>query len=351
MFDLLFNSIAAFQQAGLLLLSLVCCGLGALLVAHDLYWRLRATRVEGTVIGVRENKQNTYRAVYRYVLPSGQMAEATSNKGSRLIRGKETGRIVALRVFPERPDEVQEAGSVFVALFGAALIALGAWPMHAALTAFPPTIATGVVFTGFVFYGASRIRTKIIPRNQRFPTLAAWKAYRREQGRHELDATRVRPIEEILNEPARIEQVVRSQRAFRRWSPLLCLLGLALLAGAYHLGHTLHVLKSTGVRTAGGVVALEASTDSDSTTYRPIVEFNTAGNVVVRFKDRVGSNPPSHRTGDAVAVLYAADAPQATAMIDRGVWNWVIPGLLLCFGPSLSALGLNGMTRPKTHLP
>ncbi|MET0984408.1 MAG: DUF3592 domain-containing protein [Steroidobacteraceae bacterium] len=343
MFDLVFNSFVAFQQAGLLVMALVCVGLGGVLLAHDLHWRLRAMRVEGTVIGVREKNKNTYRAVYRYVLPSGQLAEATSNMGSSSVRDKETGRTVALRVFPERPDEVQEADSVFVALFGVALIALGAWPLHAAFTAFAVTPATWIVLAVLLLYGANRIRAKIIPKQLRLSP-AAWQTQRRERRQRELATLPVRPIEQILAEPARAAQAERAQRVFRKWSPVIFVIGLASLFGAYHLGQQLQVLKGTGLRTHGVVVALQASTGED-TTYSPIVEFETGADHVLRFKDRVSSNPPSHHTGEQVTVLYAKDSPQTTAMIDRGIWNWLPSAILLLLGVVLSALGARGMTR------
>jgi hypothetical protein len=54
-----------------------------------------------------------------------------------------------------------------------------------------------------------------------------------------------------------------------------------------------------------------------------------------RTQDDVGSNPPGHRPGDKVSVLYLADDPRQAAIIDRGIWNWAIPGIILAIAASL----------------
>ena len=64
--------------------------------------------------------------------------------------------------------------------------------------------------------------------------------------------------------------------------------------------------------------------------YYAIVRFRTEKNIMVEFKDNVGSNPPSHRPGDKVTVLYLPGNPQQDAIIDRGIWwNSAIPGIVL----------------------
>jgi hypothetical protein len=57
-------------------------------------------------------------------------------------------------------------------------------------------------------------------------------------------------------------------------------------------------------------------------------------------KDHFGSNPPAYHTHDAVAVLYAPNSLQRTAIVDRGLWNW-IPTVALClFGVILAVAGM-----------
>src|SRR5947208_1973254 len=47
MFNLFFNGMAAFQQAGMLLAGALCFAIGALIFGNGMYWRLKATRVNG----------------------------------------------------------------------------------------------------------------------------------------------------------------------------------------------------------------------------------------------------------------------------------------------------------------
>jgi hypothetical protein len=62
-------------------------------------------------------------------------------------------------------------------------------------------------------------------------------------------------------------------------------------------------------------------------------------NSTVEFKDSVGTNPPSHRAGDKVTVLYLPGDPQRQAIIDRGfLLNWAIPGIVFLFAAGLAML-------------
>jgi hypothetical protein len=67
--------------------------------------------------------------------------------------------------------------------------------------------------------------------------------------------------------------------------------------------------------------------------------FTSESGNAVRFRDHTGSNPPSYRIGDRVLVLYLAHDSQS-AMIDRGVWNWVAPVLVVLVGTLLIAFGV-----------
>lgn len=85
-------------------------------------------------------------------------------------------------------------------------------------------------------------------------------------------------------------------------------IGIALLLGAGAIGQHTRSFLSNAVSTDGIVVALDALSDRGSTTYRPIIRFQTpSGNV--EFRSSSGSNPPSYTVGDTVPVLYSPDKP------------------------------------------
>jgi hypothetical protein len=45
-------------------------------------------------------------------------------------------------------------------------------------------------------------------------------------------------------------------------------------------------------------------------------------------------------THDAVTVLYAPGSPQGTAIVDRGLWNWIPAAALCLFGVILAVAGV-----------
>jgi hypothetical protein len=339
MFDLFSMTTGAFNQAMLILGALLCIGLGGLLLGHEIYWRLRALRVEGTIVGVREKSKNMFNSVYRYSLPSGQSFEATSNEGSSSAHGRETGRRVELLVFADKPEDVCEAGSSIWEIVGSVLFLVGFWPLRTALTAWPVTPLTWLMLSGACVYGAHRLGVPLIPGAQRkSPT--EWQRARRDTGRAELAGIPVRPIEEILSSPEAVELRSSQQKANRIATPLALLAGLGALALGLHLGRGIARLQALGARTEGTVVGLQRDAGSNNASYYPSVRFVADGGARVEFKDSLGSNPPSHRAGERVTVLYRTDAPQRDAIIDRGIWNWLPAVLLALFGAFLSGVSI-----------
>jgi hypothetical protein len=132
----------------------------------------------------------------------------------------------------------------------------------------------------------------------------------------------------------------------RRLASALILLGVALLGGAGYRDRDMLRLETVGARVQGTVVAVEArSTPKGGTVYRPVVRFTPAnGSGATQFEDGDGTNPPSYHVGDAVQVLYVG-GPAATAVIDRGVWNWRRTFIVSCAGVLCLALGFSMLRR------
>ncbi len=109
---------------------------------------------------------------------------------------------------------------------------------------------------------------------------------------------------------------------------LFSAIGLGLLCGALFLfQNTRSFIESASVA-EGRVVELVRSRTSDSTTYRPVVEFNTANGELIEFTSTSGSNPPSYARGETVKVFYRATDPQR-ARIDGFFSLW---GMSTIFG-------------------
>jgi hypothetical protein len=94
---------------------------------------------------------------------------------------------------------------------------------------------------------------------------------------------------------------------------LFTLIGTGLLVGGLVLFLSTRRFVASAATATGVVVDLvqrDSEDTDDGPTYRPVVEFTTAAGHKVRFTSSFGSNPPSHRSGDAVTVLYDPAAPQ-----------------------------------------
>ena len=334
MFDLIVGAMSALNQVGFLVAGAMCGGLGAVLVGSRLHWRLRAARVTGTVIGVRQgNNKSVFYPVYRYALPNGASGEATSDTGSSATDGMRTGSQAALLVFADHPDRAADAGSYASEWIGGILVAAGAVLLYLALTMWPLTRYTWIVLIGLAFYGASKFR-RVVPKPGDPPQLSLSRTVL--QGR--IGDAPVRPVEEVVSTDV-AERKAKQRTAARKAAPWLIAFGVGLLAVSVHVGRVTYELMTAGQRGAGTVVALESVSSGDSSTYHPVVRFTDGAGEVRQFRDSAGSNPPSYRSGESVKVLYLAENPQKTATIDRGVWNWLAPGLLVTFGAVLVLAG------------
>ena len=126
-----------------------------------------------------------------------------------------------------------------------------------------------------------------------------------------------------------------------RWALLILVLaGLGVAALGVHLGRTTFLLQSSGERVQGTVLFLELKKTLHGSTYYPVVQFATLEGTTVQFRDVMGTNPPAYREGDPVDVLYFRNLPEGTATIDRGMLDWLVPGILCVLGAFLAGIAL-----------
>ena len=141
-----------------------------------------------------------------------------------------------------------------------------------------------------------------------------------------VDLSKVKPMESFPAQAAPGQKFQNSKAA----GPILAFFALLLVAVGAYQSVRLFRFETSGMRANGEVVRLveESSSSSDGgSVYYPVVRFRTAENVTIEFKDDVGSDPPARRPGDRTAVLYLPANP-GQAMIDRGIFNILLPGLL-----------------------
>jgi hypothetical protein len=339
LFDLTFNLMTAWNQIGFLLGSLVCFGLAALLLGWGISRRLKGQRIDGEIIGVR-NKSGFYYPVWRFMLPSGEMREATSHVGTGgSARGMETGKRVPLLVDPVNPDDAENANNCLAEIIGLILLVPGALFLRGVLAVGPVTPATWLLGAAFIAWGAVKIRKHIIPKDQRASSAQAWMAQKKAERRTELANIPVTRMEDIVLTPEQTTQQAQEKRTSLWAPPILILAGIGLAATCFYLARDTARLEGEGLRAGGTVVALDShwssrSRGGGSYTYYPLVDFTDKGGHTVHFRGNTGSSTPSYRPGEAVTVLYLENNPQKSAVIDGGVWNWlgtVLTGILSFF--------------------
>jgi hypothetical protein len=287
--------------------------------------------VSGTIIGVTA-ENGMYCPVYRYAAPDGQMHEAKSDTSSGSVGGKTTGRVVPLMISPHNPTQARAANSYLLEIIGLLIVAPGIWLGYTALTAYPVTWMTWIMAVAMIVYLAERGHRILIPKGQRL-SIAEWKAQHGLGETSAIDLSAVKRIEDIASVPE-LQKTQQAQFAqIRKAAPLIGLFAVILVGLAIYQGLRIARLEAAGARAPGVVVRLKeeySSGNGGHYDYFAVVRFRTDRNVNVEFKDDIGSNPPSHRAGDQVTVLYLADNPQRDAIIDRGLWwNWAIPGILV----------------------
>jgi hypothetical protein len=333
MFDLVAQAMIAWNQVGLLVGAGLLGGFGGLMLGSRVYSRWTGAPVLGTIIGVRRTARGLYYPVYRYTLPTGEVFEATSDTASNATSRMNTGRTVGLLVPETNPSRVAEADSYVAEIAAAIMIAAGGGLGYFVLTAWPVTKVTWVVLAAMVIYGAVRLTKSLRPQDGP-RSASAWRQQRQQQ----LEASPVRPVEDFLSDSGDVDQQRKLSPVV---PPVLVILAIGMLAASLHVGRAAMQLGSNGHRAPGTVVQLQADSDSDHrTAYHAVVRFSPEDGSPVEFKDHFGSNPPAYHTHDAVTVLYAPNSPQRTAIVDRGLWNW-IPTVALClFGVILAVAGM-----------
>jgi hypothetical protein len=198
---------------------------------------------------------------------------------------------------------------------------------------------TWFMAAAMLLYLGERAWRGLIPKGQRV-SIEEWKK-QHNIGQTTLDLSNVKPIETLVSAPEVAQARLKQSQSYKTIVPILAAVVVLLLGIGVFQSMKISRLEAHGLRAEGRVVRLnsEHSSGSSGYTYYPVVRFRTEGNSTVEFKDSVGTNPPSHRTGDKVTVLYLPGDPQRQAIIDRGfVLNWSIPAIVFLFAAGLAML-------------
>lgn len=126
--------------------------------------------------------------------------------------------------------------------------------------------------------------------------------------------------------------------------PVMAIIGGAMVFFGWRSYNTTKNFMDRAERASGTVVEVVARSGTDSngnptTYYYPVVEFRTASGQSVRQQAATGSNPPSHRVGETVEMVYDPSDPQG-ARINDFTSIWLLPAVLLGIGAIFALAGV-----------
>lgn len=120
---------------------------------------------------------------------------------------------------------------------------------------------------------------------------------------------------------------------------LFCLvIGAAFCAAAVFSWMRTRRFVEESVPAFGEVVELREHHD-EGVTYAPVVRFTGPGGRVVEFTESVSSNPPAHRVGERVKILYRPEDP-TRARVASTLSLYLLALIFALIGGLVSIIGL-----------
>jgi len=288
-----------------------------------------------------------YTAIYEYRDADGQMVQAEGRTATNWLADKVPGATMTLMIRPDRPDEAETPG-IMMPVFGLVFLLPGLFLIGMAVSQMefnPATILLLLAGAGFTGW---KIKGTIIPKEQRESKeeFAARRAEKRK-----LKKEKKKKDGYIMTAAEIRERMVFLDRQALITVPIVMLFSILIIAGGFHLLNQMQGFSERGVRVDGEVAGIDSRRSSDGDTmYYAVVSFTTAEGQKVRFDDKAGGSSPLYRAGDRVKVLYDGTDP-TEAIIDRGMFNWVLPygliglGMLMAWWSLRTLAGINQRAR------
>ena len=88
------------------------------------------------------------------------------------------------------------------------------------------------------------------------------------------------------------------------------LIGVGMLIGTFFWYQNVTSFIAKSETAQGKVTELVRSRSGDSTTYKPVVQFNGQNGELIEFMSSTGRSPPSYDVGEKVEVFYLPENPQ-----------------------------------------
>ena len=267
-----------------------------------------------------------YVPVYEFKTPNGEIVQMDGvDDASNWIVDKLPGKNVTLMMITGKNRKVKRPGKLFLFL-GVLFFAPGILFLNLALPLLELNLASISIFLGlfgFIAYKAYKGLSKAqieLPR---------WDEFKEEGGSFDIEA---KVGSTYLLSASEIQERVRIIDKNAVLGVIIMLMAsVGMMFGGYHLYQDMSKFSGVALLTQGKVVAMESSSTSDGFVYYPVVSYITYEGEQVQFRTKVGSNPPSRKVGDRVAVLFDPNKPER-ARIDSGFINWLPSIGLMFFG-------------------
>jgi hypothetical protein len=347
MFEALFVGASLFEAAVWFLGGLLLGGIGLAFVVDSLLFRRRAVKKRARILGVIRKKQgkggqSNYWPVFEHMGDDGELIQ-TRGSASGSLAGNLPGAFRDILVDLDDPYDVRSMTPIGLIV---GIVCLGT---GAGLFAISNSVNEnmGVVsLVAIALVGAMGLKALVTHKRDEPITRGRLGQKMFDKRKKKRKKKRVPDLSKILSREDHLAALRKLDSSRRKWLPVVVLLALGLIAFGAWRGRDLAVLQSTGSRAQATVVRIESQSNPGSegsqTTYYSVVRFETASGREVTFRDSIGSSHPIDRRGEIVGVIYDPNDLER-AIIDRGVWNWAIPGGCGLIGALILWTSLRGL--------
>lgn len=268
-----------------------------------------------------------YHSIFHYRLADGSSYEQTSSMSSSSIAGRMPGTEIELMVLPDKPEKVRKP-TFFWLIFGIMFFVPGIFILNMAFKNFDSNYMTALLILaggGYIGYKLSALYEKITGSEfDRSLIAEAWQNYKtkaKNSSKYKLEGR--------LLETHEVVERIKAQLKFYFVSGYIMLaLSMGLGVGSYFTAEKMIQLNLNGLTTSGEIVDITGRSSSDGISYYASARFTDQSGEQHRFQDSFGASYPLYKIGEKVDIIYPPESP-ADAIIDRGIFNWLISASLI----------------------
>lgn len=298
--------------------------------------------------GAAKYAGETYYTVYEYKMPNGERTEFVSGSGANMLGKNIPGRQIMAFISAANPQKMKKP-SIGIMIFGFVFLLPGLFIGVQAVKTFEFNIFTVLIPLAIIAYIGFKISRFIsrIPKDELKEGLSEM----RNAGLSgiKVSSSNAGKNAEALTSAELRERMKAYVKTYKVGAYACFVIALLSVGCAYYAGMDMVDKLANGVSARGEVIGFESrysssssSSSSSGYTYYSVVQYRDSNGNTIKFEDGVGSSHKMHKRGEGVDVLYNPEDPY-DAMIDRGIWNWLISGGLALLGFLMALAGLDNM--------